>query len=229
MVPVIGITPSICGGMVRLNRDYLKAVHCSGGVSLVVSYNENVSDVLDIVDGIILSGGGDIHERFLNEERHPSVADICEERDAFEIEMCREAVYRDMPVFGICRGMQIMNVALGGSINQHIEGHFQKEKRDMQTHSVRIAQNSSFFEIEGKQLIDVNSFHHQCVKDLGEGLQACAWAPDGTIEGIEYQKKRFYIGVQWHPEALFMKMTEAKNLFDSFVFQAHLYHNRHVR
>lgn len=226
MVPVIGVTPTVCDGMVRLNRDYLKAVHYSGGVSLVISYNEKISDVLDIVDGVILSGGGDIHERFLNEERHPLARDICEERDAFEIEMCRQAIYRNMPVLGVCRGIQIMNIALGGTINQHVEGHFQKEERDAVSHSVRISEKSCLFEIVGKQLIEVNSFHHQCVENLGEGLRACAWAPDGVIEGIESEKKSFYVGVQWHPEALFMAKSEAKNLFDSFVFQSHLYHNK---
>jgi len=217
---ILGITHSFEDNFVSLSLNYLKAVSQFGVTALVIPYTENVDDILSITDGVILSGGGDLSECVLLEKPDPRARNIYPKRDIFEAELCRKAFDRNVPVLGICRGIQIMNVALGGKINQHIAGHtaeysVNSDNNVPVVHKVLIDKESFLFQITKSECIEVNSFHHQCVSKVSPNLSVCAESEDSVIEAIECKKRKFFLGVQWHPE----KMMDyfSKNIFESFV------------
>ena len=144
--------------------------------------------------GLVLTGGGDVDPRLYGAEPHRLTAHVCRERDDLERELIEEAAREDLPVLGICRGLQILNVARGGTLLQHIEGH-----RDVD-HGVHFEPDSRIAEILGRPEYGVNSRHHQAVERPGYGLEVTARAPDGTVEAVEDPSRRFLLAVQWHPE-----------------------------
>ncbi len=186
---------------------------------------EEVPEVLSEFDGLFISGGGDIHPDFFGGEMHPSLSGIDRERDEFELALCRQAVAMDKPLLGICRGQQVLNVAMGGNLVEDITsmlpaaGQHQwwpNYQRSRLSHSVRVEKESLLAQVMGGTEFEVNSLHHQSVKDLGQGLKVTAIAPDGVIEALEMPDKRFVVSVQWHPEWL-PDFAAMRRIFRAFV------------
>jgi putative glutamine amidotransferase len=220
--PVIGVT--------RCSRldDYLASVEQAGGRARVLEVSESPRAVLDVLDGVLLTGGGDIDPVLYGEERHPTVDDAEPGRDEFELDLARRAMESDMPLLAICRGAQVLNVAAGGTLVQDIPSaieteltHTLKDPKDCIAHAIRITRGSRLHEALGTGVdaacsCRVNSRHHQSVGRLGRDLVASAVAGDGVIEAIEAPRATFCLGVQWHPEN-FWRTGEFKPLFDAFV------------
>ncbi len=215
-MPLIGLTldSEPPGGYSQLTwyalrENYFAAVRRAGGLPVALPHEpEDAAAYLDRIDGLIIPGGGfDVDPALFGAAtRHASVT-TKDRRTAFELAITRAAVTRDMPVLGICGGEQLLNVALGGTLIQHIpdevEGalaHEQANPRTETGHSVRVVAGTLLHGIVGADEIEVNSAHHQAVRDLAPGLVVAAIAPDGVIEGIEDSRRRFCLGVQWHPE-----------------------------
>ena len=185
----------------------------------------SIPEVLNEFDGLFISGGGDIHPDYFGGEMHPSVDGIDRERDEFELALCREAVAMDKPVLGICRGQQVLNVAMGGNLVVNIPSELPQAGqhrwwpnylRSRLSHAVKIESGSQLVRIMGGTQFMVNSLHHQSVKDLGDGLKVVATAPDGVIEALEMPGKPFVVSVQWHPEWL-TEHEPMRRIFKAFV------------
>jgi putative glutamine amidotransferase len=193
-------------------RSYIQRVQEAGGQALLLPVDpaavEDPGEVLDGLDGLMLAGGADIHPAEYGQDVGPYTVDMRPERDAFELALARCAIERDLPVLGICRGMQLLNVALGGTLIQHLPdavGHGDHRRRlgsfEDADHDVRIAQGSLAHRVIGELVHGTKSHHHQGVDALGEGLVATGWATvDDLIEVVELPAHRFCLGVQWHPE-----------------------------
>ena len=153
---------------------------------------------LEGLDGLLLAGGSDVDAALYGAVRDPQAGEPDRERDRVETALLREALDRDLPVLAICRGVQLLNVAHGGTLVQHIEGHKCPDQRDV--HTVAVASGSRLRSILGVDELAVNSRHHQCVERVGAGLVVVATAADGVVEALELAAKRFVVGVQWHPE-----------------------------
>jgi putative glutamine amidotransferase len=192
-----------------IRENYCTAVSRAGGLPLLLPHEPDLAEAyLDAIDGLIVTGGGfDIDPTLFGAEiRHPSVT-TKDRRTAFELAAAKGALARDMPVLGICGGQQLLNVALGGTLIQHIPDevpgalpHRQPNPRNEPGHRVRIVADTLLRRIAGADVFSVNSAHHQSVKEVGSGLVVDAVAEDGVIEGIEDPRRRFCLGVQWHPE-----------------------------
>jgi putative glutamine amidotransferase len=167
--------------------------------------------------GVCLSGGPDIDPAAYDAERHPELGPVEPDMDAFELAVARHADAAGLPILGICRGCQTLNVARGGSLHQHLPDHRQAKPGWAVTHDVAVEAGSLLAQAVGAEAIRVNSFHHQAVERLGEGLRAVAWAPDGTVEGIEGANGRFVLGVQWHAETLDEVEQPQARLFGALV------------
>ena len=220
--PVIGITSSMEAPYIRMNRSYFDAVLASGGIPLYLPYSGGRADAekfLSLCDGVIFGGGADIEPSHYGEEITGEGVECVPLRDEFELELARLLRASSIPVFGICRGIQLMNVACGGSLFQDIKNHRQNVSGDIGTQTVTLKEDSLIRSICKKDKISVNSFHHQSVKAVAPDFVATAFFEDGSIEAIEPKEKgeRFVLGVQWHPELLYFKDESAKALFDAFV------------
>jgi putative glutamine amidotransferase len=219
--PVIGICTALeraRWGMwdqqaVLLSRSYVEAVQRAGALVLMLPPDEQLledpSVVLDLLDGLVLAGGADIDPASYGEQAHPETVDTVPERDRFEIALVRAAIERDLPVLGICRGMQLINVAYGGTLLQHLPelfGHHEHLRVpgtfDGADHDVELSEGSIAARAAGETHHATKSHHHQGVDRLGEGLQISGSSSmDGLPEAIEMPGRRFVLGVQWHPEA----------------------------
>ena len=221
MKPIIGITSILSDEQkYTLSYRWTYCLELYGSTFVILPYDlDSIPNYLKSVSGIILTGGGDIDSCHFGEPRHEKADEPNPARDAFELELCRAAVAADMPLLGICRGMQVMNVALGGNINQHIEEHMHNTPlRTEYIHEVEIVPDSKLHKIIGRPSIRVNSIHHQCVGDrLGNGVHVNAKTPDGITEGIEVAANRFALGVQWHPEDMAWFDMHNAALFRAFV------------
>lgn len=235
--PLIGIT---CGTSSldhqaknpqdRLNHAYSRAVALAGGIPVILpnaGAMDSPDDVLDRLDGLLLSGGYDVAPGLFGEERLNDSVEIDGPRDEAEMPLIRAAVERDIPILAICRGVQILNVALGGTLIQDLPSqsdtrirHRQECERHEATHGVSITAGSRLREIIGMAELDVNSFHHQSLKGVAEGLAVAATAADGVVEAVERSPARFLVGVQWHPEEMVEVSDGARRLFESFVSAA---------
>jgi putative glutamine amidotransferase len=196
---------------VALATLYPEAIERAGGVPVIVPLlrPDAIATLLDRVDGVCLPGGPDVQPSVYGEEPHPELGPTEPRVDAVELALVRAADRRDLPILGICRGMQLLNVARGGTLHQHLpdvvgEGlqHRQPEHGSITTHHVETAPHSRLRSTLGGPRLEVNSFHHQAVRTLGDDLTATAWAEDGTIEAIEDPSERLVLGVQWHAEGL---------------------------
>jgi putative glutamine amidotransferase len=194
-----------------LGLSYMRAVEMAGGlpVALPPLTTENVDALLDHLSGLLLTGGPDLDPSTYGAAPHPELGPTDPVVDAFELALCRHAYRRRMPILGICRGAQLLNVARQGTLHQHVPEftngtiqHRQSENGALTSHEVRVAPDSSLAQTTGGGPVKVNSFHHQAIDRLGTGLSACARAPDGTIEGIEDETLPFVVAVQWHAETL---------------------------
>jgi len=213
-----------------LGLAYMRAVERAGGlpVALPPLQSENVDPLLDQLSGLLLTGGPDIDPACYGAEPHPELGPIDHDVDVFEIALCRQADRRGMPILGICRGSQVLNVAREGSLIQHLPDmggaveHRQSEPGDRTTHEVRVAPDSGLAQTTGGGPVNVNSFHHQAIDRLGLGLRSVAWAQDGVIEAVEgLDDGHFVLGVQWHAETLTAE-AEQLALFERLVAAAEL-------
>jgi putative glutamine amidotransferase len=223
--PIIGITR--CSRM----DDYIASVEQAGGRPRVLEVGDSARKVVGEIDGLLLSGGGDVDPVMYREDRHPTVADAEPGRDEFEIDLARRALDADLPVLAICRGAQVLNVAAGGTLLQDIPSaidttlrHEIDHPKDEIAHDVAVAPGSRLQQVLGAAVSDsctcrVNSRHHQSVARLGGSLRASATSTDGVVEAIERSDAEFCIGVQWHPEN-FWRTGEFRSLFESFVASA---------
>jgi putative glutamine amidotransferase len=238
MAPIIGIT--CCydeqNGRVWLSDHYLKAIIAAGGVPIVlpvVAPVTKVKQMLNLCSGLLLPGGGDIDPLLFNEEPHPLNGSICPQCDTFELPIALHALQAGMPILGICRGAQVINVVVGGTVCQDISSEVEKPLKHMQqaprwypTHTIRAVKGSKFEKIIGSEPVKVNSYHHQIVGKLGKNIIASAYAPDGAIEAIELQDDtRFVLGVQYHPEGMCKTDAKAKAIFDHFINAANGYNS----
>ena len=224
-LPLIGVTTSLVSGQPRERLRYFHAVERAGGAPVLLA--PGLDDALrKRMDGLLLSGGGDVDPARYGEPRHPKTGDVSEARDELEIELVRRAVSSGLPVLAICRGVQVLNVALGGSLIQDIPSetgsriiHSQPEPRDAATHRVGLIEETSRLGgITGATELVVNSFHHQAIKRPGHGLRAVARAEDGIIECVEpTEGDAFLLGVQWHPEEMIELDAASRSLFSAFV------------
>ena len=226
MRPLIVVSPSVnvCGDEIKLSTAYGKAIYGAGGFMLVSDYG-NMDDILERADGILLSGGGDIDPALTGDkadEKHQG--QISKERDRFETKLLKRALKLDMPVLGICRGMQVIGAVGGAHIIQNMDGHMQDADKDKTLHFVNVSEKSLLFGITCCKRLAVNSFHHQAV---GKGFKGeiSAVSEDGFTEAVEFNDRSFVLGVQWHPEHL-LKMNEHFNIFREFIKAADRYGER---
>ena len=232
MRPLIGITtyvePARWGywelEAALIPSDYVNAVEDAGGRPLLVPpVEDGIEETLEALDGIVFTGGADLDPAEYGEEAHPETFGIRKDRDLSELALMSAALERDMPVLGICRGIQVLNVARGGDLHQHLPevvGH-ERHKHDPPgifiDHEVAIEPDTRLASLLG-DVHGVKSHHHQGLRRLGEGLVEAAHADDGTVEAIEDPNQRFALGVLWHPEA-----GENSRLFEALVQEAAAY------
>ena len=244
MPPIIGITATLkedvdavaerpLGRFVRADLDYVDGVAGAGGVPVVLppTGEETAAEaVIRSLDGLLLSGGSDLDPGYYGEEPVPELGVTLPERDAFEMTLVGLALRRGMPVFGICRGMQVLNVALGGTLYQDLPSqwgravlkHRQDTPKWQPTHEVKVEDGSYVAGVMGREVVKVNSYHHQGVKDLARGLVATGRSSDGVVEAVEAVdvSERWLLGVQWHAEAMRGAGPQQESLFEAHVLAA---------
>ncbi len=213
-----------------LGLSYMRAVERAGGlpVALPPLGEDDIEGLLEHLSGLLLTGGPDVDPSCYGAAPHPELGPTDPTVDEFEIALCRRADRRGMPILGICRGAQVLNIARGGTLHQHLPDlvghaveHRQAESGDRTTHEVRVAPDSALAQTTGGGPVNVNSFHHQSIDRLGEGLRPVAWADDHVVEAVEDDRAALVLGVQWHAEtlvqeaeqlALFERLVEASRL-----------------
>jgi putative glutamine amidotransferase len=213
-----------------LGKNYVLSVIEAGGVPILLPTSVDSGALRETyldVDGILLTGGDDVDPAFFDEEKHPTTDGIDIERDEVEMQLTRWAVEDDKPLFGICRGIQVMNVALGGTLIQDIPsqvttqlthaGHYEGARRDEVLHNVCCDPNTKLANVVGYGEIGVNSFHHQAVKRVADDLVVTARSSDDIIEAFEMPNKRLILGVQWHPEEMSFGRPDMMRLFKTLV------------
>lgn len=237
--PIIGISSSIIVEekgtflgyeRVYVNRDYVDAVINNGGIPLIIPFSQNkeiIKKQVEMIDGLILSGGHDVYPFNYGQEPKQKIGKVFPERDEYDFELLQNAKEREIPILGICRGLQIMNVFEGGSLYQDLSyiehevlKHDQNDKPELKIHAVILDKNSKLYDIFKIDKFLINSFHHQAINELGKNLKIVAKANDGVIEAIESINYPFYIGVQWHPEMLEKSDKLMKDLFSEFIKSA---------
>jgi putative glutamine amidotransferase len=237
--PLIGVSTSVTIATyperAYVNGAYLQAVQQAGGVPIPLPPQlaaDALAELMKRIDGLLLTGGGDVDPARFSEAPHATTAGVSEARDRLEIDLTQWAVAERVPLLAICRGAQVLNVALGGSLYQDVPSdpgspldHGQTARQDgarsLPAHRVKVQDGSRLAGILGALEVEVNSFHHQAIKRLGQGLNDVAWAPDSIIEGIELDDgARFAVGVQWHPEEMVADDLGARALFGALVVQA---------
>jgi putative glutamine amidotransferase len=234
--PIIGISATLLtiesGSFMGRERavvgqDYIEAIRLAGGIPIVlpiVEGKELMQQQMQLVDALLLSGGYDVHPLFYQEEPARGLEAFRIDRDLYEIQLLQIAKASHKPILGICRGLQLLNVAFGGTLYQDIGlalpsalQHSQKAKPEEATHSVIVVPKTKLHHIMEEEVILANSFHHQAIKDLAPGLVANAYTKDGLIEGIEGKEDLFILAVQWHPELMLSKHPKMFKLFQAFI------------
>lgn len=221
MATCIGITCDFASFENKLSAAYTQAVAASGAVPLLIpltASSKHWRTYLALLDGLILSGGGDPDAFHYGQEALPGQGWVQPKRDTMEIFLARCALTEGVPILGICRGAQLLNISAGGTLHQDLRGiatlqHSQRAPRSYPIHSVRIAQPSLLYRLIRREKIRVNSFHHQAVHLPGNGLSVSAEAADGVVEAVEAVDHPFALGVQWHPEWLIGRQDEAVKIF----------------
>lgn len=244
--PLIGLTtrntahPTRGWPMVSSPKSYTQAIIRSGAIPVLVPMNMDIAlfpDLLDGLDGIIFTGGGDIETSRFNGRPHERVYDIDFERDAFELELVEQVIESQMPFLGICRGFQVINVALGGTLYTHLldqlDGALDHSfnpayPTDHPAHTIELKSGCQLAEIFGAETVTVNSLHHQGAEVIAEPLETIGHAPDGLVEAFTLRGHPFGLGVQWHPEWMPEDKTQQK-LFAAFRQAAADYHHQKGR
>ncbi len=223
-----------------MSQKYVTTLASVGAVPFIIPLLEDMVTlraIYDQLDGVFICGGLDIDPSYYHEHRHPLTGRTDLDRDRTELQLVQWAMTDEKPVFGVCRGIQIINVASGGTLYQDIENEYGNNPikhdyfpvqgrypRDLLIHSVRVDEESTLGSLLGVRSVKVNSMHHQSIEQLGEGLVPTAWAPDGVIEAVESQRDHYMMGVQWHPEELAATDPRMRRLFANFIRES-----RHFR
>lgn len=228
MRPVIGMTlddEHARPGVHVLRDDYVRSVEQAEAIPLVIAPTRprDAGSILDRLDGLLLTGGIDVDPELFDQAPHPRLGRVDRGRDDLELALIREALERDLPILGICRGIQVLNVAAGGTLIQDIpsqiaggERHNCPEPRSRRVHRILIDPGTRLHDSLGEANVSVNSFHHQAVDRLGDGLVTSARCDeDGVVEAIEMPRRRFVVGVQWHPETFWNSPDSFQPLFDA--------------
>jgi putative glutamine amidotransferase len=233
--PLIGLTTSTTVDAyperAYTNAAYIDAVQQAGGVPVLLppQLTGAARDALwSQLNALVLTGGGDVDPARYGQPRHATVSEVSAARDDLEIDVTRRALAEDVPLLAICRGIQVLNVALGGTLIQDISAtrgsliqHSQTEPRHAATHAVKVDTGSRLADILGCLALEVNSLHHQAIDVAADGLRVVAHAPDGVVEAAEVAQHPFAVAVQWHPEELVGHDSGARNLFRALVEAAH--------
>lgn len=234
-MPKIGISTSILAekdpkliqvDRIYLNKEYVTAIERMGGMPILLPVTLNkmlIDEYVALCDGFVFSGGGDINPLYFNTPPHSGLGGVNSEVDCFQLTLIQKVLESGKPLLGVCRGIQLLNVALGGNLYQdlgEIQGEvFQHEqhapKYDV-IHKVRFVENSVLYEMFGKSVY-TNSYHHQAIKRLGKNLRIIGMTDDGVVEAVEMLGHKFCIGVQWHPEMMFTHSDEMSVLFEALV------------
>ncbi len=208
--------------------DYIDAVQHAGGIPLLVpnlDTETELSEPLDAADGILFSGGEDVDPAEYGEAAAVENLLISNKRDAFELRLATRAIKSDIPVLGICRGMQLLNIAAGGTLYQDIyeqsdisllHNNHGRDRHEV-IHRVRLDAASSLYELYCKEELGVNSYHHQAVKELSDMYVPAAYSEDGLLEAFEMPDRSFFVAVQWHPEMMFRRQAEQGAIFEAFI------------
>lgn len=229
--PIIGITSShdAKSTTLSLRINYCNAIREAGGIPIVLPLElseEEAEQLSYTLDGVLFSGGPDVHPFLFGEETLEACGEASILRDNLELSFFHRVYRRRKPILGICRGVQMINIALGGNIYQDIGSQFNSENRlahqqpfqyQSPSHKVFVTENSHLAQITDSSVIEVNSIHHQAVKNPAPGLQICGRSSDGLIEALEMPDYPFLMGVQWHPEFLYEGCNHASKLFLAFI------------
>ncbi len=227
--PMIGIIP-----LVDSEKDsywmlpgYMEGIRQAGGIPLMLPLSadeEILSQLVSEIDGFLFTGGHDVSPELYGEEPSSVCGEVCKERDEMEMALFRIAYEQDKPILGICRGIQFINVAMGGTLYQYLPTehlseteHHQTPPYDIPIHSVKLVSDTPLFHIFKAETVQVNSYHHQAIKKLATELKAMALSDDGLIEAIYIPAKKFIWAVQWHPEFSFRNDTYSRKIFKAFV------------
>jgi putative glutamine amidotransferase len=211
--PIVGITLDREGEYLRVKHHYHEAIIRAGGLPLFLPFGSDASSVAEVIDGLLIPGGGDIDPSLFGEEPHPSAKPASRERTDFEISLLETIMRKGKPVFGICYGMQVINVALGGDLYQDLDAQL----------GPAIDHRNGYHEVLGKGPLmngrfRVNTSHHQAIRKIGRGLETCALSDDDVAEALFLPDHPFFLGVQWHPERLDDDLS--RGLFSAFVRRA---------
>lgn len=228
--PIIGLTPlyDYEKEKIWMRPNYLNAIVAAGGVPLVLPLIDDETDISALArlcDGFLFTGGPDVHPALYKEDAMRYCGSIDDRRDTLELLLFHEASRLDKPIFGICRGIQLINVALGGSLYQDIPAqvqgepiaHYQQPPYHVPVHGVTVDCCSQLYRIVGQEQLMVDSMHHQAIKTLAPSLKCAARSRDDLIECVEMPGMRFLMAVQWHPEWMFAPLTASEKLFTAFV------------
>ncbi len=229
MKPVIGLVP-----LVDESKDsfwmlpgYMEGIKAAGGIPVMLPLTDDadtIRQLLDSVSGILLTGGHDVDPEVYGETAIPECGTPCRERDAMEAELLKQALEKDTPVLGICRGIQFLNAYLGGTLYQDLPSqrpsdtdHHQNPPYDVPVHKVNIEKSSKLYKLLGTDTLEVNSYHHQAIRDKAESLKTMAVSEDGLTEAVEMPGKRFVWALQWHPEFSYKTDEYSRKIFEEFV------------
>ena len=229
--PLIGLTPAhdTKNDDINMRPTYLGAIKAAGAIPVVLPLEasaEDLQQLVDTLDGFLFTGGPDLHPFLYGEETYINCGEVSAKRDTLEMALLPLVIKAKKPVLGICRGIQSLNIGLGGTVYQDVPSQFTRDYQlvhrqpscyDIPSHTVNITPGTRLADICGEPVIQVNTMHHQAVKTLAPGCIVCGVASDGLIEAIEMPDYPYLIGVQWHPEYLWPQNQAAANLFRSFV------------
>ena len=183
---------------------YVKAVRKAGALPIVLAIVEpaDIEPLLDTVDAVVITGGCDVDPASYGAETDPKTGTLNPDRDATDLAVARAVVARDQPTLAVCRGIQVLNVALGGTLHQHVDEHMRLDAYNLDVHTVTVDSSSRLAKVLGATEVGVNTLHHQVIDWLAPGIRPVAWNPEGHVEGIEVEAAPHVLGVQWHPELL---------------------------
>ena len=219
--PLIAVVPSrSSSGKILIPPAYLHALRDAGAIGVTLPYSEEpavINEYAEVFDGFLFSGGVDVDPIHYGEIKQFDSVEIDAVRDRFELLLMEAVADSGKPILGICRGVQLINVAFGGSLVQHMDGHRQAEENTVPTHTVCVEEDSKLYGIVQRKRILTNSCHHQAVKAVAPNFKITARAEDGTVEAIEHESRPFLLGVQWHPECFYKDQAHARKLFEAFV------------
>ena len=227
MTPKIGLIANIEKDLrVNMHGAYGLSIEKSGGLPLVLPYIESeeiIDAFVDSCDGFLFTGGADVEPEYYGEEKKDTCGETEPSRDKLEFAVLKKVLEKNKPILGICRGLQLINVAMGGTLYQDIPTecgsdirHVQTEDKYAPSHPIFVENNTPLFHLVGKEIMTGNSFHHQAIKTLADGLKVMAKSHDGMIEGVYATDKKYLCAYQWHPERLY-SFDDNKILFDDFI------------